>query len=181
ILEPKYIEKLLEKFEEDSSLGIAGGSLKIIKNNNISNYIDESKVVFGCNRIYSRKCWYELNAGKILNVNSVAWDSEHSQKALNRGYKVVRFPEINSYAQRVPTLRVPFFLAGKLRYQFGYSLSRSMISGIVNCNPKFIVGYLSAWFNDEKKIDESQYIKKMRKEYDKGYLKKICSKILKDN
>lgn len=181
ILEPQYVEKLIEKIEEEPFLGIAGGSLKITTENGIQNYIDDSKIVFGCNRIYTKKCWYDINNGKILNVNSVAWDNEHSQKALNRGYKVSRFDEIISHAQRIPTLQVPPFLAGKLRYQFGYSLPRSLISGLLNRNLKFLVGYLSAWLNNEKKIDESKYMKKMKKEYDREYLKKIRSKISKDN
>ncbi|MDE2589652.1 MAG: glycosyltransferase family 2 protein, partial [Patescibacteria group bacterium] len=125
ILEPQYVEKLIKKMEEDLSLGLVGGSLKITTENGIQNYINDSKIVFGCNRIYTKKCWYDINNGKILNVNSVAWDNEHSQKALNRGYEVSRFDEIISHAQRIPTLQVPPFLAGKLRYQFGYSLPRS--------------------------------------------------------
>ena len=181
ILEPQYVEKLIKKMEEDPSLGIAGGSLKITTENDTHNYIDDSKIVFGCNRIYTKKCWYDVNNGKILNVNSVAWDNEHSQKALNRGYKVSRFDEIISHAQRIPTLQVPPFLAGKLRYQFGYSLPRSLISGLLNRNLKFLAGYLLAWLNNEKKIDESKYMKKMKKEYDREYLKKIRSKISKDN
>lgn len=181
ILEPQYVEKLIKKMEEDSCLGIVGGSLKITTETDTHNYIDDSKIVFGCNRIYTRKCWYDINNGKILNVNSVAWDNEHSQKALNRDYKVSRFDEIISHAQRIPTLQVPSFLAGKLRYQFGYSLPRSLISGLLNRNLKFLAGYLSAWLNNEKKIDESKYMKKMKKEYDREYLKKIRSKISKDN
>lgn len=181
ILEPQYVEKLIKKIEEDPFLGIAGGSLKITTENGIQNYIDDSKIVFGCNRIYTKKCWHDINNGKILNVNSVAWDNEHSQKALNRGYKVSRFDEIVSHAQRIPTLQVPPFLAGKLRYQFGYSLPRSLISGLLNRNLKFLAGYLSAWLNNEKKIDESKYMKKMKKEYDREYLRKIRSKVSKDN
>lgn len=181
ILEPQYVEKLIKKMDEDSSLGIAGGSLKITAETGTHNYIDDSKIVFGCNRIYTKMCWYDINSGKILNVNSVAWDNEHSQKALNRGYKVSRFTDVISHAQRTPTLQVPPFLSGKLKYQFGYSLPRSLISGLLNRNSRFLAGYLSAWLNNEKKIDEPEYMKKMKKEYNREYLKKIRYKISKGN
>ncbi|MDE1843594.1 MAG: glycosyltransferase family 2 protein, partial [Thaumarchaeota archaeon] len=44
ILESQYIEKLIKKMEEDPSLGIVGGSLKITTENGVHNYIDDSKV-----------------------------------------------------------------------------------------------------------------------------------------
>jgi glycosyltransferase involved in cell wall biosynthesis len=157
ILDNKYIEKIIDKFELNLKLGIAGGILLPIENSKKQfkeSYDDE--VVFGSNRIYSKKCWNEINGGKILNVNSIAWDTEHYVKAKIRGYEIKRFDDIFSKSIRPPSLNAPFFLRGVLKYQFGFGFFNVLISGIVNLKPNFVLGYIVAWLSRKPKIDNQE-------------------------
>jgi len=82
ILESRYIEKIVEKFDKNPKLGIAGGSLKIpkiLKTRELPE-LDNDKIVFGCNRIYSKQCWHDINQGKILNIKTISWDPGYSSK-----------------------------------------------------------------------------------------------------
>jgi len=177
ILEPSYIKKILQKFHSDPKLGIAGGYIQMPQNLNKQNKeLTESNLLFGSNRVYSRKCWYEINEGKKLNVKSLAWDPEHVVKAKIRGYEVKRFDNIFSESIRRPSLKVSSFSKGIIRYQFGYSFWTILISSIVNANLTFLIGYLVAWLSKKPKIDNNYNIKKIKKEHDSEYVEKMLSK-----
>jgi glycosyltransferase involved in cell wall biosynthesis len=170
ILESEYIEKIIQKFREFPDLGIAGGSL-IHKITNKEILTDDVNIVFGSNRIYSKKCWFEINDGKIMKVNSFAWDHEHSVKARNRRYSVIRFDDVISHSIRLPSLKVPSFARGILRYQFGNSLLRIVISSIINFKIDVLSGYIYAMITNKKKIDSNSNIRKMRNKSDYEFLK----------
>lgn len=168
ILESNYIEKIVQKFREFPNLGIAGGCL-IYKATNKKILVDNN-IVFGSNRIYSRKCWLEINEGKNMKVNSFAWDYEHSMRAINRRYIVTRFDDIISYSIRLPSLKVPSFARGTLRYQFGNSFLKMIISSIINFNIDILSGYTYAMITNKKKIDNNRNMKKMKNRSDYEFL-----------
>jgi glycosyltransferase involved in cell wall biosynthesis len=181
ILDDKYIEKILHKFELNLKLGITGGILLPIENSKEQfkeSYDD--KVVFGSNRIYSKKCWNEINGGKILSVKSIAWDTEHCFKAKIRGYEIKRFDDIFSKSIRPPSLNVPFFLRGILKYQFGFGFFNVLISGITNLKPDFVLGYIVAWLSRKPKIDNKENMMKIKNLNDQIFFNNI-KKILKLN
>lgn len=170
ILEPQYIEKIISKFYSNTSLGIAGGNLKVDGKDYESR---NSDLVFGCNRIYSEKCWFDTNAGKIMKVSSFAWDPEHSIKAKARGYTVKRYDDVNSHSLRPPSLKVPSFTRGILYYQFGHTIPSALISAINHHDLKFLVGYISAWKEHKVKIDTEDNMKKIKKIYNFNLLNTI--------
>lgn len=170
ILEPAYVEKIIEKFEQIPKLGLAGGNL-ILKSSNKEIATSDTTLVFGSNRIYSKKCWFDINEGKNMKVNSFAWDSEHSIRAQNKGYHVRRFNDIISYSVRVPSLKVPSFAKGILRYQFGNSFTRTLISAIINFDIAFLSGYIYAIINNKRKIDNKINMKKLKHHTDYEFLK----------
>ena len=178
ILEPLYIEKILQKFHSEPELGIAGGFIQMPKKTHKQNKeLSEANLVFGSNRVYSRKCWYEINESKIMNVKTVAWDPEHVARAKIRNYEVKRFDDIFSESIRLPSLELSSFSKGILRYQFGNGFWTILISSIINANLPFLIGYFVAWFSKKPKIDNDYYIKKMRKQHDSEYIRKIRSKL----
>ena len=179
VLESHYIEKILQKFEADPKLGIAGGSLRNYDMNiDLKTIAKLNSDVFGCNRIYSRKCWNDVNVGKLLTVNTIIWDPEHSAKAAVRGYTVRRFDDIISHALRLPRFVVPSFSKGILSYCFGYSLPTALISAFISRDLKFLAGYLLALVSQEKKIDNNENMKKMRKTYEAEYIRMLYSRLL---
>ena len=176
ILESQYLEKILQKFKENPRLGIAGGILTY--GNSISNeFLNETQIVFGSNRIYSKDCWDEINEGKIMKVHSIAWDPEHSVRAFVRGYIVKRFDDITSESIRPPSLKTTPFVKGQLRYQFGYSFLTTMISALYNQNFRILSGFMSAWINKKEKIDDKNNMKKIKNHNNKEFLKKSFEKL----
>ena len=171
VIESKYIEKIIQKFVAIPMLGIAGGD--ICETTNRSNQSIDNDVVFGSNRIYSKKCWLDINEGKIMKVHSFAWDPEHSIRAKNRGYIVRRFDEVISHSIRIPSMNVPSFSRGVLRYQFGNSLPRTIISSILNFDMAFLAGYLDAWINDIQKIDHDKLMKELKADSDYKFVKNL--------
>ena len=172
ILEEKYIEKILDEFELNLKLGIAGGILLSLNSNEQFQKLDD-ETVFGSNRIYSKKCWNEINEGQILNVRSIAWDTEHSIKAKIRGYEVKRFENVISKSIRPPSLNAPFYLRGILKYQFGFGFFNILISGIFNLKPKFILGYIMAWLNKKPRIDNQNNMSKIKNLNNQIFFNKI--------
>lgn len=170
ILEPRYVEKIIEKFKQIPKLGLAGGNL-ILRSNNKEISTSDTTLVFGSNRIYSKKCWFDINEGKNMKVNSFAWDPEHSVRAKNRGYQVRRFNDAISYSVRTPSLKVSSFSRGVLRYQFGNSLPRTLISAIINFDIAFLSGYIYAIINNKRKIDNKSNMKKLKYRTDYEFLK----------
>lgn len=179
MIESEYIEKIIQKFVTIPKLGIAGGNL-IHETTNRSNQSIDNDVVFGSNRIYSRKCWLDINDGKIMKIHSFAWDPEHSIRAKNRGYIVRRFDEVISYSIRIPSMNVPSFSRGVLRYQFGNSLPRTIISSILNFDMAFLAGYLDACINDIQKIDHDEFMKELKADSDYKFVKNLIKTIKKD-
>jgi glycosyltransferase involved in cell wall biosynthesis len=175
VLESRYIEKILEKFKIFPDLGIAGGTLIFKDTNKTVSMIDTSEV-FGSNRIYSRKCWFDINEGKIMKVNSFAWDPEHSMRAKNRRYKVKRFDEVISYTMRLPSLKVPSFSKGRLSYCFGYSFFKVLFFAIFSRDLSFLAGYITASIIKENQIDNKKNISMLKIKYDIEYIEKIRSK-----
>jgi len=180
ILEDKYIEKILDKFEFDSKLGIAGGILLSIEDSKEQFKQLYDNEVFGSNRVYSKRCWNEINEGKILNVITIAWDTEHSIKAKIRGYETKRFGDIFSKSIKPPSNNQPFYLRGVLKYQFGLGFLHIFISGIFHLKPHFILGYIMAWLNRKPKIDNQENMLKINNLYNQIFLNKI-KKILRLN
>lgn len=175
ILESQYIQKILEKFESTPNLGIAGGWLKY--NGKRSNeFLEDKQIVFGCNRVYSKKCWEEINEGKLVNVSTIAWDPEHSLRATVRGYDVKRFDDVTSTSIRPPSMKLSSFVNGTLCYQFGYGFSITLISCIFHRKFKFLGGFISAWFKNKRKIDNQENIKIIKNNYSKEFWKRKFKK-----
>ena len=177
ILEPQYIEKIISKFQEDKKLGIAGGSLLRFhnkeKNYHFKNIKDD--FVFGSNRIYSKKCWFDINDEKILNVNSVNWDPEHSTRALVRDYNVKRFDDVKSYSLRSPG-KYSSYEQGFSYYQFGHSFPAMIIISIKKLNCNFLAGYLAAWFDKKEKIDNEKNMKIIKQQNDASDLEEVINR-----
>ena len=179
LLEQQYIEKIIEKFGSIHNLGIAGGSLRSPDDSNIVSFLKYSYNVFGSNRIYSNKCWFDINEGKIMQANSVTWDNEHSLLAEVKGYLVKRFNDVSSESIRVTSNKLPSFIRGTVYYQFGYSLPFVIISSIYKLKLNYLFGYLDARMKKKKRIGDQRLLSQIRKQQDQITLKRISEILFK--
>ncbi len=160
LLEEKYIEKLLKKFELNSNLGIAGGSLKSPNGSDLNSFLKYDFNIFGSNRIYSKKCWYDINKGKTMKAETVTWDTEHTILAEGMGYLVKRFDEISSESIRPTSNKLPSFMRGVVFYQFGYGFLFTFIHALIKLKFKYLLGYIDAWIEHKDKIGNKKILKK---------------------
>ncbi len=100
VLEKEYFERLIHSFKRNPRLGIAGGPI-----GHDGSFPDAfpvytgSKTPWGCNRLYSSHCWFELT--DLVDMRDLpAWDSDHAVLAVVRGYQVTTVPNAFSLASR---------------------------------------------------------------------------------
>ncbi len=158
ILEPQYYEKLLREMEKDKKIGIGGGKL--------NGQPDTGKIlglipyVYGCNRVYSRKCWFKLNGEKILKPVPT-WDTYHNIYSQMLGFKAQRFDDIQSWALR-PAGLGKAFSKGFQSYQLGYYGIFLLLRALKDRSPKLLAGYLKAMVCGEKQYPVKPYIRQLQ-------------------
>jgi len=163
-LEVNYIEKLLQKFESNPKLGIAGGHLGL---SNLNKYkivfVANNWNVWGSNRMYSKKCWMELNQTIKMKSKTPDWDSEHSIRAIAIGYIVKRFDDIFSEAGKPgESFRERSFHVGVRNYEFGRSFPSVLIHSLLTLNPSRLAGFMAAWCNGIDRIDKAENMVKLK-------------------
>lgn len=157
VLEPQYYEKLLNEMEKDKKIGIAGGKLIGQPEGKILGLIP---YVYGCNRLYSRKCWFKINGGKNLKPVPT-WDTYHNIYAQMLGFKALRFDYIHSWALR-PAGLGKNFSKGFQSYQLGYFGVFLLLRAIKDRSPKLLAGYLKAMACNEKQYPVKPYIRQLQ-------------------
>lgn len=158
ILEPEYYQKLTKKLEEDKALGISGG-----KYNNqppTGRILGVFPYVYGCNRLYSKKCWMTINGGKVMKPVPM-WDAYHAVYARQLGYKVKRFDEIQSWALR-PAGKGSNFIHGFHCYQWGYYGFFLLLRALKDNSPNMLAGYLKAMAAREKQYPIKPYVRQLQ-------------------
>jgi len=173
LLEPKYFEKILKKFESEPNLGIAGGSLKSPDDSNIVFFMKHTYNVFGSNRIYSKKCWFAINEGKDMKSESVTWDTEHSVLAEAKGFVVKRFDDVFSESIRPTSNIIPTFTRGNVYYQFGYGFVYSLLNSIITFRFDYLRGYFSAKHQKLNQIGNKDLLKIIKKQNDGRLYRRI--------
>jgi len=170
ILEPEYYEKLVRCFQKDENLGIAGGKL----NNQPSTGLILGLIpyVYGCNRLYTKKCWLKINGGKVMKPVPT-WDTYHNILARMLGFKTRRFDYIQSWALRQAG-KGKAFNKGYCSYQIGYYWQFLLLRAIKNYSPKMIAGYLKAKFSGEKQYPIKPYVRYLQSCRLKRLLIKSC-------
>lgn len=158
VLEPQYYEKLLREMENDKKIGIGGGKLN--GQPDTGRILGLIPYVYGCNRLYSRKCWFKLNDGKILKPVPT-WDTYHNIYAQMLGFKALRFDYIQSWALRPAGLGKDFS-KGFQSYQLGYYGMFLLLRALKDRSPKLLAGYLKAMVCSEKQYPVKPYIRQLQ-------------------
>lgn len=88
---PDYFEKCFQEFDQDSTLGIGGGTIANLRDGNF--VIDEKQPFFhvrGATKIYRRACWEKI--GGLLKAPG--WDTLDEVKANMYGWMTRSFPHL---------------------------------------------------------------------------------------
>ncbi len=89
-MEPDYFERLLAKFDADTSLGIASGSAFELRRGIWEQRFVTGSTVWGASRAYRWECLQEL----LPLEERVAWDGVDEFKANARGWRTTAFEDL---------------------------------------------------------------------------------------
>jgi glycosyltransferase involved in cell wall biosynthesis len=158
VLEPQYYEKLVARMQADRQIGISGGKLN--GQPDVGSILGLIPYVYGCNRLYTRRCWFKLNGSKILKPVPT-WDTYHNIYAQMLGFKTQRFDDIQSWALR-PAGFGKDFSKGFQSYQLGYYSFFLLLRALKDKSPKLLAGYLLAAATCEKQYPVKPYIRMLQ-------------------
>ncbi|MFQ5737584.1 MAG: glycosyltransferase [Acidobacteriota bacterium] len=174
-VEPSYFERLLEKFEYDSGLGLAGGFI-----------YEEHNGEFKCRRtnsvtsvayavqLFRRECFESFGGYLPLRYGGSDWHAEVIVRM--KGWRVVSFPELRALHHR-PTGSA----YGLLRYRFQQGLMDSSLGShpsfeILKLIRRFpekpyalgalarLAGFVWAYCRGEKRAVPDEFVEFLRRE-----------------
>lgn len=169
-LDPDYFENILQKFQENTKLGIASGDIPSEKT--------QDDIPWGPSKIYRRQCFEDIGGIKpipgwdladVLSAQMKGWETK-----CFREYKIVHYRQIGSVRGGVTGGK---FYLGMLQYRFGYLFTYTVLKALYRIfeHPAFlsgigmILGYIYASFRKDKKYFDTEMIKFLR-EKQKRYL-----------
>ena len=170
ILESRYYEKLVAKLQNDRKIGIACGKLGGRAQTGLMFGL--IPYVYGCNRLYTRDCWLQINSGdKIMKLVPV-WDFYHNICAEMLGFITRRYVDTHSWALRPPGYRKAFF-NGYISYQVGYYGYFLLLRAVRNRKPSLLAGYLKAKFSNSIQYPIKPYVRYLQIQRMRNLMKKV--------
>lgn len=113
-LSPDYFEKILKKFEEDPSLGIASGMCLEKRDGDFVEEPVAEHHAHGASKVYRRTCFEDIGG----LISTLGWDGLDEYTAMFKGWKTRHFREM-TFKHFRPTGAEGGVLKGKFR--MGYS------------------------------------------------------------
>lgn len=129
-MDEDYFEELMNRFDKDDKLGIAGGTCFCIEGDQLHEEKMPTFHPLAAARFYRRQCFEEV--GGLSNSN--AWDTIDLLRARTRGWKTRRFADLKIIHYRIMSSRAGLWegkkRTGRNLYLTGYSptflIARSM-------------------------------------------------------
>jgi len=160
---PDYFERLLERFGEESTLGIASGTVYSKRGNHYVKEKGRADLPRGSGRLIRVSCFKACGGYKVYK----AMDSVMNIKARKRGWQTRSFPELKVYQSRGTFSRRSYWHGfldqGKVSYYFGTPLlvaflktcRYSLLRPHYICFP-YLKGYLSHMFSKRERIPDEE-------------------------
>lgn len=169
-----YFERLLHRFNQDSTLGIASGACYIEKFDHLEierNPIDHAR---GAGRVYRQSCWSQIGGME----QALSWDVIDELKAQTRGWKTRSFEDLVLIHHR-PTAAAEGIAQGRIRggltsYYIGYHPIYLLIRSVyLMTKPPYIIGGLLLLYGYSY-----GYIKRMERVKDRDLIRFVRKKQL---
>lgn len=180
---PDYFEKLVGRFEEDSTLGIASGlCYEWDRGAWRPRYATRSQVR-GATRAYRREC---LEAVSPLEER-MGWDSIDQLIALTKGWRTASFPDLPFRHYRVPGQRDGAFRGWKaqgevahyLGYRPAYLLVRTIFRAVSDpAASMMMVGYAGAALRRSRRHPDAELRQLLRRQQSLSQLRRRVGEAL---
>ena len=173
ILPENYLESIINIFNGDSKVGIAGGNLYIKKKNNwIYEKISSKNHVRGPIKSYRKKCFEDIQGLR----KSIGWDTVDVLIAQYHGWKIKADKSLIVKHLKPTGANYTYnskFLQGEALYKMRFGIILSIISVLktsINTGRFLIIffakiGYINALFKRKEKIvtkEQGKFIRKHR-------------------
>jgi len=123
-IEPDYFQKLLDRFDNDPQLGIAGGIILEQENGVfVERYGNSSDYVAGAVQMFRRECWEQI--GGYRQMKYAHEDTVATEMARMYGWHIKPFADLKAYHHRKSStgsthLLKARFHQGEADYSIGY-------------------------------------------------------------
>jgi glycosyltransferase involved in cell wall biosynthesis len=168
VLEKRYFEKLIGKFNKNNSLGIASGQIIDVFNEEVHwDKIQRGKpnkvLPSGTGRLWRKACFFETGGYPI----EPAPDSISNVKAELRGWNIVQFSSIIALQQRQTSSTEGLWKGYKINGKNAYYLNKHPLLILLNIiyystnkpyylGIAYLYGYLWSVFKHLKKIEDEE-------------------------
>ena len=173
-----YFELLLEKFNKDKTIGIAGGACYNEVKEGLKIEKQPLHHVRGATKVYRRKCFEEIKG----LVKAIGWDTADEMKANMLGWKTRTFPELKIVHLRKTgqSEKVKETKMAKGAYFLGYHPIYVVFKGMIMIFRKpflygsviFLFSYIKECIYKRPRIDDIKLIKYIRRQQIKRILLK---------
>lgn len=173
--EPDYYERILNEFEKNPKLGIAGGDRYDLVNGKFEKVIRSSNSVSGAVQLFRRKCFDDIKGYRPLDYGGI--DAVAESMARFEGWEVRTFSEIIFYHHRRTGtaerhILKAYFRNGIKEYLIGYHplfeffrvIKKIKTKPVLIGSAVWLAGYLWASINIFRRIVPKEFVKKLRKE-----------------
>ncbi|MEN6488973.1 MAG: glycosyltransferase family A protein, partial [Smithella sp.] len=170
-----YYEKILNKFAENSKLGLAGGIILDQHNNHcIRRSPSHSNYVSGCIQLFHRKCYEDV--GGLFPIKEGGEDTIAAVTAQMKGWVVEAFEDIEVYHHKhnrtISGRLKEAYRTGQMFYKLGSHVVFELLKSIksVAVKPYFLFaiirmyGYIYSCCRRQKRSVPEAFIKFLRKE-----------------
>jgi glycosyltransferase involved in cell wall biosynthesis len=161
VFEDIYFEKLIEKFEKDSKLGVASGGLWVIQNGKEN----QLEIIYpdGGDVLYKKVCFENCGGVPLFGL----WDSALNAKAKMKGWDIKRFDDCKAKITRdychADNLWKQYIKIGENYYIMNYNLFHTLFKGVKLCFKKpyyiglsFLYGYLFGLMTRKEQIPDEE-------------------------
>jgi biofilm PGA synthesis N-glycosyltransferase PgaC len=149
-LEPTYYEQLLEEFDRDPNLGIAGGMVHSLYGNSYVSQNVALDSVAGAVQLFRRGCF--CAAGGYLELPYGGIDTAAEVMARMRGWRVRTFPQLRVLEHRRTDFVNASLVAscineGRRMHSLGYGFVFFLLRALYRANerPRFLKGVALLW------------------------------------
>lgn len=165
-----YFESLLNEFDSDPQLGIAGGGVYEQPDGETWILHTTQDHVRGATKVYRRTCFEEIGG----LAPSMGWDGIDEWKALSQGWKVISFQEYPLYHYRFTGAATgfvkSFYEQGNGAYRMGYhplyiiarSLRRMADRPYVIGGLAMLSGYVVGFIRQDDKLADKSVVNFIR-------------------
>ncbi len=174
-LPPHYYESLLKKFNEDPTLGLAGGYIYELHNGEFKSRAFNRRHSVPAGIQLFRRCCYETIGGHLpLPYGGEDWHAEVTARM--HGWKVSAFPEFPAYHHRLTATAEGIFKGrfrqGRMAYSLGAHPFWSIMRSVLRLGEKPYVigafcrlaGFLWSMMIREKRMVSQAFIRYFRAE-----------------